>query len=162
MINMKETEHNSGRSNSEKNAEASSRSQYLEEARGHILSRVSQVLVVHGQELVPRLQSAITLGQTSFHLRKRVGGHIVAPTLCPTMLPVPGKTRQHVARRADTRNVSEVYQQHILCPGHKMCFRYRCYASGKTSQRLGNMITSAMLPPQCVLVLPGPYSVWPR
>ena len=33
---------------------------------------------------------------------------------------------------------------------------HKCCARGKTSQHLRNVITSAMLPPQCVLVLPGP------
>ena len=37
-----------------------------------------------------------------------------------------------------------------------LCVRHKCCARGKTSQHLGNMITSAMLPPQCVPVLPAP------
>ena len=49
--------------------------------------------------------------------------------------------------------------RNILCPGHKICVGHKCCARGKTSQHLGNMIASAMLPPQCVLVLPGPYWV---
>ena len=61
-----------------------------------------------------------------------------------------------VARHADTTNVSEDFQKRFMCPGHKICFGHKCYARGKTSQHLGNVITSAMLPPQCVLVLSGP------
>ena len=36
------------------------------------------------------------------------------------------------------------------------CVRNKCFARGKTSQHLGNVITPAILPPQCVLVLPAP------
>ena len=36
------------------------------------------------------------------------------------------------------------------------CVRHKCCARGKTSQHLGNMITPALLPPHCVLVLPAP------
>ena len=39
------------------------------------------------------------------------------------------------------------FSETFFCPGHKIC---------PPSQHLGNMITSAMLPPQGVLVLPGP------
>ena len=35
------------------------------------------------------------------------------------------------------------------------CVRHKCCARGKTTQHLRNMITSAMLPPQCVFVLPA-------
>ena len=38
-----------------------------------------------------------------------------------------------VERRADTRNVSEGFPKHLLCPGHKMCVRHKCCARGKTS-----------------------------
>ena len=37
---------------------------------------------------------------------------------------------------------------------NSFCVRHKCCALGKTSQHLRNMITSAMSPPQCVLVLP--------
>ena len=60
------------------------------------------------------------------------------------------------SRRVDTRNVSEDFQKQLLCPGHKLCVRHRCCTRGKTSQHLGNMITSAMLPPQFVILLPAP------
>ena len=46
------------------------------------------------------------------------------------------------ARRADTRNVSEVFQERLLCPPQTS-------ARGKSSQHIGNMLASAMLPPQC-------------
>ena len=97
---------------------------------------------------------------------------------CPRYRPSgPGKTRTHcsgnivsydVARswknvatwlRADRtqKNVSEEFQKHFMCPGHKICAaRYECCVRGKTSRHLGNMITSAMFPPQCFLVLPAP------
>ena len=39
----------------------------------------------------------------------------------------------------------------------KFGVRHKCCARGKTSQHLGNTITSAMLLPQCVLVLLPPY-----
>ena len=42
-------------------------------------------------------------------------GHILAGTLCPTMLSVCGKTC-----RADTRNVPEDFQKHFLCPPHML------------------------------------------
>ena len=38
----------------------------------------------------------------------------------------------------------------------QICVRQKCCVCGKMSQHLGNMITSAMLPPQCVLILPAP------
>ena len=42
-------------------------------------------------------------------------GHVVAATFCPTMLPVPGKTRQHCcAPRGRKKNVSEDFQN-IFC-----------------------------------------------
>ena len=66
---------------------------------------------------------------------------------CPSV----AKRGNIVARYADT-NVPEDLQKHLLCPGHKICVRCKCCARGKTSQHLRNMITSAMLPPQCVLV----------
>ena len=50
-----------------------------------------------------------------------------------------------VARRADARNIQEHF-----------CVRHKCCTCGKTSHDLGNTITSALLPPQCVLVLPAP------
>ena len=71
--------------------------------------------------------------------------------------PSGAKRCNIVARRADTRNVSEDFQKHFLCPGHKICVRTKCCARGKTSQHLGNMITSAMLPPQfCRGLTPNP------
>ena len=73
---------------------------------------------------------------------------------CPSV----AKRGNIVARRADTRNVSEDVQKHFMYPGHKICVRHKCCARGKTRTHLGNMITSAMLPPQCVLVFPGPYT----
>ena len=38
-------------------------------------------------------------------------------------------------------------------------FSHKCCARSKTSQHLGNMITSAIFPPQFVLVLPFPYGL---
>ena len=76
-------------------------------------------------------------------------GHIVAATLCPAMLPVRGETRHIFARRAGTRNVSEHFQKHLFLLSATNVARV------KTSQP-GNMKTSAMLPPQCVLAIAGP------
>ena len=48
-----------------------------------------------------------------------------------------------VARRLDTRKVSEVFQEHFLCPGHNISVRHKCCAGGKTSQHLGNSNVAA-------------------
>ena len=77
----------------------------------------------------------------------------MAATMCPAMLPSVAKRVNIVSRRVDTTTVSEDSQKRFMGPGHKCCAR------GETSQHLGNMITSAMLPPQCVPVLPAPYPV---
>ena len=50
----------------------------------------------------------------------------------------PGQNCWHIPPLKIFRN--------IFCVGHKCCAR------GKTRTHLGNMITSAMLPPQCVLM----------
>ena len=50
------------------------------------------------------------------------------------------------------RNIFVSKTQNWPGVGHKCC------ACGKTSQHLGNMFTAAVLPPQCVLVLPTPIS----
>ena len=65
---------------------------------------------------------------------------------CPSV----AKRGNIVVRRADTRNVSEDFQKHFLCPRHKICVRHASCTRGKTRTHLGNMITSAVLPPQCV------------
>ena len=80
-------------------------------------------------------------------------GHVVGATLlCLRMVLVRGKTWQLiiVARRADTGNVPEDFQKHF-------CVRQTCCARGKTSQHLGNILTSAMFPPPCRI----PCHFWP-
>ena len=67
--------------------------------------------------------------------------------------PFVAKRGNIVARRADARNVSGDFQKHFFV---QICVRHKCCARGKTSQHVENMITSAMLPRQCVLVLPAP------
>ena len=101
------------------------------------------------------------------------GASLVAEThRSSVFVPVRGKTRQHCLRAARTKNISEDFvQKHIFCPGRKICGRHKCSARGKTSQ-LGkhdhifrnhpiifshHPITSAMLPPRCVLAWPAPY-----
>ena len=70
--------------------------------------------------------------------------------------PAVAKHGNIVARRVDTRNVSQGgFHKQCFCPGHKICVRQKRCVRGKTSQHLGNTTTSAMLPPQCVLVLPA-------
>ena len=46
----------------------------------------------------------------------------------------------------------KIFRKRIFCVRHKCCVR------GRTSQHLRNIITSAMLPPKCVLVLPAPWT----
>ena len=48
--------------------------------------------------------------------------------------PSVAKRGNIVARRADTRNASEDFQKHFLCPEHKICVRHKCCARGKTNQ----------------------------
>ena len=77
-------------------------------------------------------------------------GHIVAATLCPARVPVRGKTLQHC----------------YVPRGHTECFwrfsdtfyvsRTQMLRSWQDEPIFGNMITSALLPPQCVLALPTP------
>ena len=71
------------------------------------------------------------------------------PWCCPSV----AKRNNIAARRADTRNVPEVLQKQSE-PGWTFV-RHKCCARSKSSQHLGNIITSAMLPPQFVLVLPA-------
>ena len=60
-------------------------------------------------------------------------------------VPSAAKTWKHCS---DTRNFFEDFQKLFVA-------RHKCRARGKTSRHLGNMITSEMSPPQCVLVLPA-------
>ena len=80
--------------------------------------------------------------------------HIVALTLCPTTLLVCGKMRQHVTPRGHKKcfwSLSET----VLHPEHKMNV---ARVAKQVIISRGNMITSAMLPPQCFLVSPAPES----
>ena len=92
----------------------------------------------------PRISSALESRNINKH-RPRISA---APT-----------SGNMVAHRANTRNVSEDFQKQFLCSGHKICVRHKRCARGKTSRHLGNMIASAMLPPQGVLVLPAPKAL---
>ena len=66
---------------------------------------------------------------------------------CPSV----AKRGNIVARCVDTTNVSEIFRNIV-------CVQDTKFVCGKMCQHLGNMITSAMLPPQCVLILPAPKS----
>ena len=68
------------------------------------------------------------------------------------------KTKGGTARLLSPRARQEMFlkffrnafvQDTTLCPP-------QCRARGRASQQLGNMLTPAILPPQCVLVLPAP------
>ena len=87
--------------------------------------------------------------------RTHCGGNMACVLRC---CPSVAKCGNIVARRADTWNVSETFQKHFFCPGHTICVCHKRRARGKTSHHLEHMITSAMLPPQCVLVLRRSYT----
>ena len=76
----------------------------------------------------------------------------MAATFSPAMLPVRGKTRQHCCAPPGHMKIFG----NISVQDTKFVSARKCCVRGETSQDLGNMITSAMLPPQCVLVLPAP------
>ena len=99
---------------------------------------------------------------TTFELRPRQNEDTLWRQRCVLRccLPWQNTATLSVARRSDTIDVSGDFQEHfLLCPGHKICVRHKCCAHGKTNQHLRNMITSAILPPQCVLVLPTRYGL---
>ena len=77
------------------------------------------------------------------------GGNIV-----PCDVARPWQNAATLLRAARTQEMFVKIFRNILCVNHKCCAR------GKTSQHLRNMIVSAMLPQQCVLVLSGPLSVF--
>ena len=101
----------------------------------------------------------ISYNATTLPLSPGKRGHIVAATLCPAMLIIRDKTRQHCCSPRGQKKCfwrfSETFYDCVQ--DTKFFVRHKCCARGKTSQHLGNMITSAMLPPQRVLVLPAPY-----
>ena len=69
------------------------------------------------------------------------------------------KMRQHCCTsRGLTRNVAEVFQKQFLCPGAN-CVSVTKVAWVTKRVNIWRNITSAMLPPQCVLVLPWFYGV---
>ena len=55
-------------------------------------------------------------------------GHIVAHDVSWA-----AQTGKHWLR---TQNVSEHFQKHFLCPGHKMCVRNKCCVRGQTGKHL--------------------------
>ena len=79
-------------------------------------------------------------------------GHIVAATLCPTTLPVRGKTWLHCCTPRGHELFPKIFRNIFCVQDTKIVSATR----GKTGQLLRNMIMSVMLPPQCVLVLPAP------
>ena len=85
-------------------------------------------------------------------------------TLCSAMLPVRGKTRGNVvARRVDTRNVSEDFQKRFCIQDTKFAFVTNVARVAKrTRQYLENMPASEMSPPQCVLISPGPLEMFDK
>ena len=66
--------------------------------------------------------------------------------------------RQHCILRCCPRPWQNTAEFSVERRAVKICVRHKCCVRAKTSEHLGNMITPAMLPPQCVLVLPAPES----
>ena len=95
--------------------------------------------------------------QSFAELRPFLRSHIMAATMCPAMLPSVAKRGNIVSRRVDTQTVSEDFQKHFMCPGHKISVGHKRFARGETSQYFGNMITSAIAAAMCPRFA-GPYS----
>ena len=68
-------------------------------------------------------------------------GRIMAATLCPTMLHVRGKTRQHCCA---PRGHKKIFRN-TFCVQDTKFVRHKCCARVTTSQHLGNMPAPAML-----------------
>ena len=102
-------------------------------------------------------KTELALEVKSYALAKR--GHNVAVTLCPTMLAVRGKTRAPRRHKECFWRFSETFlvsRKQNLCPPQML----RAWQNESTL--ILRYITSAMLPPKCVLVLPPPYEfTWP-
>ena len=70
-------------------------------------------------------------------MRTHCGGNIVSCNVAR-----PWKNEATLLHAAWTRNVSEDFQKHFLCPGHKICVGHKCCMRGKTRTHLGNMISN--------------------
>ena len=77
---------------------------------------------------------------TAGQARTRCCGHIVAHDVSWA-----AQTGKHLLR---TQNVSEQNQKHLLCLGHKICVRNKCWEN----ICVGNNVSAKMCPR-----LPGPY-----
>ena len=75
-------------------------------------------------------------------------GHVVASTLCTTMLPV--RTEQNVTLSYAVRT-QNCFSETVLCPGRKIWLCPKCCTRLTSNHIWENPITAAMLPPQCVL-----------
>ena len=63
---------------------------------------------------------------------------------CSNVIPGPGKSRSHcrgniVARCADTRNISEVFQKHVLCPPQMLRAWQNVSTFGKRAHAVSNV-----------------------
>ena len=71
---------------------------------------------------------------------------------------MPPKRGHIVARRANTTNVSEDFQKHFFVSrAQHLCPPKMLRAWKNEWRHLRNMVTSAMVLPLCVLVLPSPF-----
>ena len=75
---------------------------------------------------------------------------------CVLRCCVHGKMRQHCCVPRGHKKCFWRFSETYFVPRTQNLCRTQMLRASKTRTHLGNMITSAMLPPQCVLVLPGP------
>ena len=102
----------------------------------YVLSRTGNI-VRQGAMLPPQRVLVLPGPKTRTHC----GGNVVSCDVA--------KRGNIILRTARTQETfREDFQKNFMCPWHKICVGHKCCARGKTSQHLGNMITS-----QCVLVL---------
>ena len=82
-------------------------------------------------------------------------------TLCPARFCLSVAKRGNiVARRADTRNVCEDFQKHFFASRTQNSCRPQMLRAWQNESTFGkHAVTSAMLPPQCVLVLPALFTL---
>ena len=132
---------------------------YLSHELSHLYEHALYKKLVHG----------LRKPRTSFlcHLYEQFAAYISRGLCNPRLIfpridsPIVAKCHNIVACHADTKKFSEDFKKHFFCPGHKIFVHHKCCVCGKTNQHLGNMITSAMLPPKCVLVLLAPKGQYP-
>ena len=135
---------------------------YLSRELSHLYEHVLYKKLVHGLRkprtsflchLYEHFAAYISRGLCNPRLIfPRIDGPIVAATLsCNVACRWQNVTT--LLHATQTKTFSADFKKHFFCPGHKIFVHHKCCTCGKTSQHLGNMIMSAMLPPQCVLVL---------